>query len=221
MMRAILGREADRIADSGGFCTALWAHAAVLAAFLTVWGRSSGTQLMPRLTTYEQLLFVQASLMTLLLPWAAVRLVAGERGDAIVLTTARLGLPPSRILAARMAALSLALAIVVAAGLPLVVIAQRMSDVSTLRVLTDESALAACGILVAALVTALQQALASRSAVWLFATALSGVTMWSIRGTGIPMAVLALTMALAGVAGGLLVARRGDTSLRYLSESAA
>ena len=221
MMQTMITREADRIAASGGFGTAVWVHAAWLAAFLSVWGKSTGTPLMPGLTIYEQLLFVQWSLMVILFPWAAVRLVAAERGDAIVLIAARLALRPSRILGARIAAISIALALVVVAGLPLVVIAQRMSDVSALRVVSDQIALGACGIVVAAVVTALQQAIRSRIVAWLLATASCGVPMWMMRDAAQSMALVGVAIAVAGVAGATLVALRGDASLCYLSESPA
>jgi hypothetical protein len=220
-MSALVMREAERIAGAGGFGAALWLHAAWLSSFLAVWGGSTGVPLIPGMPVYEQLLRVQWMLMVFLLPWAAARMIPLERGDALVRTAARLGLRPSRIVAARIIALSAALLCVVAAGLPMAVLAHRMSDVPLQRALADQSMVAACAIAAATMVTALQQALASRIRVWLVATASSCLLAWAVTQGSLPAWMVAVALAIAGLVGAGLIASRGDASLRYLSESPA
>jgi hypothetical protein len=220
MTRTMVMREAGRIAGSGGIATALWLHAAWLSLFLAIWGRGSGLPLLSG-TIYEQALTVQWMLMAFLLPWAAARAIAIERGDAIVWTSAIVAVPPSRILQARIVALAIALALVVAAGVPMVVIAQRMSDVSSARVALDQAVLVACGFAVATLVTALQQVLVSRVAMWVGATVATCAFVWAFVAGGLSTTVGGLALGLTAIAGALLVAARGDSRLRYLSEEPA
>jgi hypothetical protein len=220
MMRALVLREAERMAGSAGFGAALWTHASWLAAFLAVWG-GGGVPLVPGMPVYEQLRLVQSMLMIVLLPWTAARVIPSERGDAIVRTAACLGVRPSRMLAARIVALSATLLSVVAAGLPMAVVACRMSDVSVSRLLVDQGAVAATAIVMATLVAALQQTLASRVAVWFAATAVSGVLAWSVRAVALPSATIGPAFALAALVGAMLLAARGDVSLRYVSEKTA
>ena len=220
MMRTMLWREAGRIAGAGGIATALWAHAAWLSMFLAIWGRGAGIPLVSG-TIYEQTLTVQWMLLAFLLPWAAARAIAIERGDAMVWTSAVVAVPPSRILRARVVALSIALTLVVAAGVPIVVVAQRMSDVSSSRVVLDEAAVVACGIAVAALVTALQQAIASRAAMWVVATVTTCAFVRAFATGGFSAPVVALALGLVAIGAAILVGARADIQLRYLSEERA
>jgi hypothetical protein len=220
MMRAVLWREAARVAGAGGIATAVWAHAAWLSMFVAIWGRGPGIPLLSG-TIYEQTLTVQWMLLAFLLPWAAARAIAIERGDALVWTSALLAVPPSRILRARVAALSIALILVVAAGLPIVVIAQRMSDVSSARVALDQTVVVACGVAVATLVTALQQAIANRAAMWVVATVTTCASVWAFTTGGFSAPVVALTLGFAAIGAAILVGARGDLQLRYLSEEPA
>jgi hypothetical protein len=220
MMRALVGREAAWSASSSGIATALWTHAAWLALFVGIWGRGPGLPLLSG-TLYEQTLAVQWMLLAFLLPWTAARTIAIERGDAIVWTSSLVGLPPSRILAARIVTLWAALALVVAAGWPSIVIAQRMSDTSPVRVLVDQTVVVACGFAVATLVTALQTVLASRVAVWLIATLATVAVVWTFETRDVSTPIVALVLAIVGLAGATLVAVRSDSRLRYLSEETA
>jgi hypothetical protein len=220
MMRALVAREAAWSTSSRGIATALWTHVVWLALFVGIWGRGAGLPLLSG-TLYEQTLAVQWMLLAFLLPWVAARTIAIERGDAIVWTSSLVGLPPSRILVARIVTQSAALALVVAAGFPLIVIAQRMSDTSSARQLVDQTVVLACGFVVATLVTALQMVLASRVAVWLVATLATVALVWTFETREVSMPLLAFVLAMAGLAGAVLVAVRGDSRLRYLSEEPA
>lgn len=221
MMRALIVREAEQIAASGGLGTALSIHVAWLAAFVAVWGAATGTPLMPGLSIYEQLLRVQSMLLIVWLPWAAARLLPTERGDALVRTAARLGLQPSRLLTARIVALSVALACVGVAGLPLAIVAQRMSDVPLTRALVDQSLVTAGALAAATLATAWQLFVASRVGVWLATTASSLLLAWVVAQVVVPVWVIGSILMGVGLIGAALVAARGDVSLRYLSERTA
>ncbi len=220
MMRTMLSREAGRIAGAGRIATAVWAHAAWLSLFLAIWGRGPGIPLLSG-TIYEQTLTVQWLLLAFLLPWAAARAIANERGDAMVWISALVAAPPSRILWARVAALSIALILVIAAGLPIVVIAQRMSDVSSVRLALDEAVLVAGGVAVATLVTALQQAIASRVAMWVLATVTTCGFVWGFAAGGLSAPVVGVALGLAAILGAILLGARGDVRRRYLSEETA
>lgn len=221
MMRALIAREAQWIAGSGGFWAAVWTHAAWLAAFLILWGGGVGTPFIMGRTIYEQLVIVQYALMLWLLPWAAARALAPERGDAAVQAAACLGVRPSQLLAARCVALSAALALLVAAGLPMVVVAQRMADAAFWRALLDQAAVAGFGTAVAVAVVVLQQVMASRVAVWLLTTASAFAMATAIRelDLGAP-AIVGVALGGSAAAAGLLAAR-ADSTLRYLSERTA
>jgi hypothetical protein len=220
MMRALARREAERIAASGGLGTAIWLHAAWLSWFLAVWS-GGDVPLFPGVSIDAQLLRVQWMLMIVLLPWAATRLVPAERGDAFVRAAACLGVRPSRMLAARIVTLSASLVGVVAAGLPMAVLAQRISDAPIARVFVDQGAVAACAVASAVMVVALQQVIVSRVGVWLAATAASCGVAALVNELALPAAIFGPTAATAAVAGAMLTAARGDVSLRYLSEQTA
>ena len=220
MRGAILARELERVAADGRFGAALFVHAAWLAAFFVVWGRPTGVQLFPGMTTYEQLVRIEWPFIALLLPWTAVRSIANERGDRLVRTAAWLGLRPSRVLAPRVGAVAIALACVVAGGLPFLVVAQRMSNVPIARVVGDLASLAASGVVVAAIAVALQQALANRVVVWLLASAGSIGLVMLVRSL-VSTLFIAIALTGIGVMLTLLLSARADSSLQYLSERAA
>jgi hypothetical protein len=219
-MRALIVREAGQMAESAGLGVAMWAHAAWLSAFLAVWGRTTGTPLVPGLTIYEQLLMVQWVLIVVLLPWAAARIAPRERGNRLVLTAGLLAVRPSQVLGARTLALSATLVLVAASGLPLVVIAVRMSDVAPSRAIVDQTAVIACGLAVAPIVSVLQQALAGRVVVWLTATALTIAIAFVAKTMELSPSATALLFTIVGV-GVTMLHVRSDVSLRYLSENSA
>lgn len=220
-LRAIAGREAARIADAGGLRVALPAHGAVLLAFMMSWGRGVGAPLIDGFSVYEQLHVVRWAVLLCLLPWAAARCVAPERGNGAVRMAAMLGIRPSLLLTARIGVVSMAMLLVTAAGVPLVVIAQRMSDTAAGRVLTDEIAIVGFALAVAVTVVALQQIWASRVAVWLSATALSLAVAAFARSLTWTMPALGVAAAALAAVSSALLALRSDAALRYLDETAA
>ena len=78
----------------------------------------------------------------------------------------------------------------------------------------------ACGLAVAAIVTALQQSLASRVAVWVTATAIASTLVVLVRTTGASPLTAGAALTLIAV-GGAAVAVLRDGTLRYLPEATA
>lgn len=221
MSRAIFGREAGRIAGVRAFHAALCAHAAGLSIFIALWGQGVGAPLIDGMSISDQLQVVQWALVACVFPWCAARCIAPERADDLVHLTARFGVRPSRLLVARAAAAALALVFLAGAGLPMVIIAQRMSDIPLSTALMQQTEIAGFAVASAVAVAILQQFLDSRIAVWLIATAVGLGLIESARVLQLPAPGRGLVAVVIAGVGAILLASRGDVTLRYLSEKAA
>ena len=197
MMRALLVREVMAMSRRRAFRAATLLYVVLLTTFALGWGDAQG---------YDGLRHIEAIALALLLPWIAARCMAAEHGDDLVMLSALLGLQPSRILTARVIALMLALGLVILSGLPIGILANRVSAGVPLDVVRSGGALFAIAIASTAAVLICRHLWADRVWSWLAATA---VTTALIQ---IPM---------TAVVGGLILVVyvvRTDISLRYLSE---
>jgi hypothetical protein len=220
-MGVIFRRELDVMARRTAFAVATTVHAGLLALFILAWGDGRGVPLLPELSFYEQTRLLQAGLLALLLPWAAARCAAPERGNDLVLLSALTGLAPSRLVAARACAGLAGLVLIVATGLPIAVIAQRMSDVEMPRLIRDEAVMIALALMAWACVLWAQHLSASALRGWLSATILV-IALTAATARAAPSAVLAAGIfALVGGAAVLVLIARADVSLRYLAEQDA
>lgn len=214
-MRAIFARNVALAGRSAALLTAVMAHAAAMAAFVLVWG-PTGVPVLDGANVFEQLGTIQRAVLAVLLPWAAARLTA-ERGDALVQLSALTALPPSRVVAATLLSACAMLALVVAAALPVVVLAQRMSAVPAWLVVRQQLPLVALAALVCAVTGVWMGSGVSRIEAWVGATATTVLTVALVPGPlGSPGPTAVLAAAAMIIAAALVTS--SDARLRHLSE---
>lgn len=146
-MTALLLRELRFVAGRGALLAAALLNAAALSWFVLQWGDGVGIPNLAARGFHEQGVLIERGLLTLVLPWAAVRCLPPERGSHLVLLCASVALRPSAVMAARLAGLACGLLAIVASGLPAAILMQRMAalDLSDLlRALAGPVALTAC-----------------------------------------------------------------------------
>jgi hypothetical protein len=220
-MGPVITRELDVMARRTPFVAAVIVHAGLLGLFVLGWGDGRGVPLLPDLSFYEQTRLVQAGLLALLLPWTAARCAAPERGNELVLLSALTGFAPSRLIAARACAGLAGLVLIVASGLPIALMTQRMSAVDTSRLIRDEAVLMAIAMMAWACVLWSRHLTARALRGWLGAAVLT-VAVMAAAGLAVSSAVLAAgVLAAIGGAAVLLLLARADVSLRYLAEQDA
>ena len=184
-----------------------------LSAFVLAWGDG-----VPSFqgTVLHQFLGVQGALLSVLLPWVAIR-CGLQTPAAVVMTAGTLALTPSRLLLARCIALGVALSALVATGLPLMLLSQQISTTRPAEMLAGFSFLAALAWLVAAATAAASLFTADRVAAWVALTA-GTVAVFRIATIGLPAAA-----ALAGLA--ILLSAvaplRANSVLRFLPANEA
>ena len=220
-MGVILLRELDVMARRTPFVAAVIVHVGLLTLFILGWGNGTGVPLLPDFSFYEQTRLVQAGLLALVLPWAAARCAARERGDDLVLLSVLTGVAPSRLIAARACAGLAGLVLIVTSGLPIALVAQRMSAVDISRVIRDEAVMISIAMTAWWCVLWARYLTARVLRGWLGATALT-VAVMAATGLAVSSPVLAAGMlAATGGAAVLLLMVRADVSLRYLAEQDA
>jgi hypothetical protein len=165
MMRWLIWRELIVITRTRALWVAMCAQLLVLAGFLIVWG--DGVPLMTD-TLSDQFATVQVTLLLVMLPWVAARVVGDGRTVALIAAIA--ACPPRRVVAARYLAVLLALLAFAASALPLGIVALRISAVGMWRGLLELPAVLALCTLVAAAATVSVVAGLSRFVVWVLGT---------------------------------------------------
>ena len=216
-MRAILLREALVAARKPALVAMTIVSVSLLALFPVVWG-VRGIPSLDGATLYDQHVRLEWILAMVLLPWTAARVIATDRADDLVGLSAAAGLPPSRVLLARLLAATIALAAVVAGALPAVVSAQQMSAVPLSRVVADQLALLAFALPAAVITVWWMQLSKDRLLGWLGAAATTLILVLLTRLAGATMNQAAAAMAAISVAGGAILLERADVWWRYLSE---
>lgn len=215
-MRAILLRDLIIALRTGGLSIAIFVHTAVLTTFIVLWG--GGVPTLPGDNVYEQQRLVQTGLLTLLLPWAAIRCGAAERGDALVAVSALTAIKPSRIVIGRAAAQFLVLSVIVLCGVPMMIIAKQMSALPLRQPLFDILPALGLAAVSAAAATGWELEVSDRLGAWLAAAAVTIATV-ALVGGSLPRVTAAPVLFAAAVAGAVTCAGRADRVQRYLSES--
>jgi hypothetical protein len=207
--RSLVRREAIAIARTSGFWTATVFHATVLTAFVAVWG--NGLPIHGGGTVFEQLLALEAVLLSIVLSWAAIRCSVPEPRDRLVAVAVATGSTPSGIVLAKCLTLALALAAIVASGLPLLMTARQVPGLTLAEATAAVWPLAALAPFAAALAVSAALALDSRLLGWLAAAAACVVATAIV-----PLSSVTAPIYL-GAAVGLtwLAARHADAHLRY------
>jgi len=214
-MRAVVARELAVIARRPALTIALCAYVGLLVGFLLTW--SQGVPLLPGATLYDQQRLVDWMLITVMLPWVAVRCTAPDGRDRLASTSALTALRPSSIVLGKIAGLTGVLALFVCAGLPAVFLAQQMSAVPAIDAARDTAALFGAAALIAASTVSWTLAVDGRLAAWIGATFSVGLVLWALwqwagpstAGIGAALLAAALTLWTAGAS---------DRSLRYCHE---
>ena len=217
MIAVIVRRELHRIVSCPPLVAAVFIHASLLALFVLAWTDGAGIPTLGSRSLYDQLRTLQAATLALLLPWAACRLVSAERADELVRLSLAAAVPPSRLLAGRIAALWCALQLVVLAGVAPAIIVSRMTPRPITAFVIDEIVAAAIALAVAVIAVLAQHAVASRLMMWTAATAATLVLV-AVTRTTVPHEV-----TVAGVTGGALAVaawllRSADRSRRYIEQ---
>jgi len=215
-MGAIVLRELRVIGRRGALSAAMCVHVALLTGYLLAWGNGNGTPVAGALTVYDQTLMVDVILLAILLPWIAARCVAAERGDDLVMLSMVTAIPPSRGIVARALAATTSLILVIASGLPTLILAGRISAVRMSLVAEYELALFSLAFVSSATALTWRHVCHSRVIGW-FAAALSTAAVVSAARMAPSLVIAPVLTAAAFCAMGLL-ALRADVSLRYLAE---
>ncbi len=215
-MGAMVLRELHVIGRRGALSAAICVHVTLLTGYLLAWGNGNGIPVAGALTVYDQTLVVEAILLTILLPWIAARCVAAERGDDLVVLSVVTAIPPSRVVLARALAVITALVLVIASGLPTLILAGRIAAVRMSLVAEYEFALFSLAFVSSATALTWRHACPGRVIGW-FAAALSTAAVVSAARMSPSLVIAPVVTAAALCAMGLL-ALRADVSLRYLAE---
>lgn len=216
-MRALAVRDLMVIARRPAFFLAMCVHAALLAGFIVVWGH--GMPHMPGRNAYEQQRLVQWLTLGVLLPWTAARCLPREDRSDVALLALLTAVRPSRVLLARMCAGFVALGVLVASGLPAVVLAQQVAGLPMLHVLQGFGSMLSLVALASSASVLCGAVWSDQLTAWLAATGASvglllaavllvppGITPW-------------LFWVVASIAA-LMVMRDADVSMRHLPEDA-
>jgi len=219
-MRALLVREALVVARRPAVVSMAVLYSGVLALLLSAFD-GHRVPMLPGATIYAQLYLLQCALLVVIMPWAAARGVATERGDELVRLAATLALPPSRLVFARLLAASIGPALVVAGALPVALVAQQMSAVSAMRALADQFTLLTFALPAAVVAVWWMQISRDRLSGWLGASA-SAILLVATVHTLFPVAVTAaLVSGACAIAAGAVLVGRADVWWRHLEGETA
>jgi len=211
MIGLLIWRELTVISRTGGYWMAMAVHIVLLAAVVLIW-----SDRIPVLdgTFLDQAVAVQTAVLSIVLPWAAVRCGGTDHDGGPALLAATIATRPSRVVLAKCVGLSAALAAIVMSGLPLAILAQQVSALPRLRVPLDMLPLVALSSFAAAVSTATLLWPVNRLARWCVATAATaGAAYWAPSG-----AISTMVFLGVGLIGSLVVSLSADSSLRYLPD---
>jgi hypothetical protein len=207
-LTTLLRAEMAFISRSQAFRAGIFVYLVALTTWAFGWGDT---------TTASRARIVETVLLTLVMPWVGLRCASPERGnDLIVLSTFR-GVRASRILVARGVAVALALATVVLSGVPIMILATRISAAPPADLLRDLAAQCALAIAATAAVLVARYTWPGRVQGWLAAAMLTAAVTTVLQSA----ASAGAAVSAAAIGGGLVMwtlANRADASLRYMPE---
>jgi hypothetical protein len=219
-MRALVRREALVAARKPALVTMAIVCAGLLALFPVAWG-VRGIPTLDGASLYDQQFRLEWTLVLLLLPWTAARVIADERADDLVILSAVTAIPPSRVLLARLLATTAALTLVVGGALPVVISAQQMSGTPLSRLIVDQLALVAFALPVAVITVWWMQIAANRLLGWLGSAVTTVLLVLLARLAVTTMDQAVIVLAVGAVAAAAILHNRADLWWRYLAERAA
>jgi hypothetical protein len=213
--------ELELIARRPALAAGVALHVGVLGGFVISWGDGRGVPMLAPRTIYEQLRLIQVPLLALLLPWAGSRSIVGSC-DGLVRLSAATGVRPAVLVGAKALALTVVLAMIAVAGLPVAILASRMSVTESTALSVDEAAVFGVALAAAAVCLACSLTVRPRVAAWAVATlTLLSLVFASLNTLPSPASSPASAGVVAMAAGALAMASLiavADRRLRYLSE---
>ena len=207
--RALLGA-----ARTPALWIAMGVQIAFLSLYLLVWG--DGLPLVGARPVLEQFATTQWIFLGLALPWTASRSGAAWRRDEIAQLAALGAVLPSSAVAASVAALTVLLLAMAAAGLPLALLAQQISAVPAMDLWRTQLPLYALSLVAAPVTAACMLVVANRVMAWTAASAITFIMMIAVP-QGLAGAAVLAALAVAAVA---LLVNGADRRFWYLSEQA-
>jgi hypothetical protein len=191
---AVCRRDLLVMARHRPMLAALAAYAALLSSFLLAWSGAGAAPWLGGTNLYEQQRTVQTGATALIVPWVVCRFMDSERGDRWAMMIRLTGLSSAWLSGAHLLALTAFVAVAVASGWPLLLVAQQMSAVPARTAVTDGGALLAFAL--AATLVSMGFALVLRGslAAWV------GATLTILALSGLPDGARPPLIAVAGVA---------------------
>jgi hypothetical protein len=186
----LVARELTRIARCPATAAGIGAHLAVVAAFTLAWSGGDVVPVLPGGSLFEQQRHAQWLGLVAVVPWMTARVAAGERGDRLARLAARVGAESRQVVVARLSGAAVLACLVAAAPLPLVALAQQVSEVPAWSVALSlvellGAALAAAFVTIAWTLRSdasdAGDAREARLARWLAATATTAALLMSVR----------------------------------------
>ena len=220
MMRGLIVRETLVVARQPALVLVAVLYSGAIGLFLAAWGghRLAG---LPGATIYDQQHLLQSLLLVFVMPWTAARTIATDRGNSLVRASAILAQPPSRLVMARIAAASIACALVVATAMPATLVAQQMSAVSAARAIAGQLTLLSFSLPAGVLTVWWMLVSRDRLLGWLGATGSTILLVVMARLIVPSVATAAAVSAACAIAGAAVLANRAGIWWRYLEEDQA
>jgi hypothetical protein len=212
--RALVWRALLTSARTPALWAAMGAQVILFSLYLLVWG--DGLPLVGARPALEQFATLQWIVLALALPWAAARSGVVRGRDEVARLAVLGAVPPSSIVAAGIAALSVLLLALAAVGLPFAMLAQQISAAPATELGRTQLPLYALGLCAAPITAACMLVATSRFAAWTASTALTLAVVALVPqglGGGAVLAALGAIMVAAIVGG-------ADRRFWYLSEQA-
>ena len=215
MTMSMLTRELIVVSRRAALAGAIAVYVGVLAGFTLVWGLK-----LPVLTGagfFEALRTFHWGLLAIVLPWVAARCQAQDYGDGLVRLSALVAQRPSAVVAAKILALAAVLALVAVAGIPAVIIAEKMSALPLSAGLHSLGSALAVALLVSAVTTAWIVGTGDAMLSWIGGTTTSAVVLAAAARWTTP-AVRELSIVLIAIAVAAALAAWSDRAFQYCNE---
>ena len=200
---AVCWRDLLIISRRRSMAAAIAVHVVLLASFLLAWSGVPLVPLIPGASFYEQTRMVESALVSLILPWSVCRFASAEPRELWAMRSFATGVSSSRVFDAHAAALAIFAAILAASGLPLMLLAQQASSVTVWNVLADYAALWLFALAVTTLTLSIALSVRGAVAAWILSSAaaivIRGVMETSLAPAGalLALAIIVATLTLA------------------------
>jgi hypothetical protein len=166
-VRALIWHELSLVLRAPAYWAAASVYLSALALFVVIWG--DGVPIAGSGTPWEQFLRVKLVLLTLVLPWTAVRTI-GRTDRELTLLSLATATSPSRLVISTVVALSLSLFGLALLALPFTLLMRQVTTVPMETVITTLVSLAGLSSLVAVLAAACGMLMGDSITAWMATT---------------------------------------------------